>query len=161
MTDETLARELSAIEGIIAALEGFDKESQQRIIDFVIDRTGLASPTVGSRIVQTTFPQPPVQDILTLTTEKKPRYATQMAAVVAYYLSEVAPIEERKTAIEHDDIKTYFKQARFRLPKSIKDVLIHATQAGYFDYLGGNKYKLNPVGYNLVVHALPEKKKPT
>ncbi|MGK2932078.1 MAG: hypothetical protein ACSLFD_04830, partial [Solirubrobacterales bacterium] len=34
--------------------------------------------------------------------------------------------------------------------------LPNATQAGYFDATGETgKYRLNPVGYNLVVHGLP------
>jgi hypothetical protein len=37
-------------------------------------------------------------------------------------------------------------------------VLVDARGAGYFDSAGRGKYKLNPVGHNLVVHKLPKKK---
>ena len=81
-----------------------------------------------------------------------------MAAVVAYYLSELAPPEERKSSVNVQDITKYFKQANFPLPKAIKDMLSHARDAGYLDSAGEvGQYKLNPVGYNLVVHNLPHK----
>jgi len=78
-----------------------------------------------------------------------------MAALVAYYLSEAAPEGVRKQTINTDDIKTYFKQAPFKLPSRPEQTLLNAKNAGYFDSVGGGQYKLNPVGYNLVVHNLP------
>jgi hypothetical protein len=59
-------------------------------------------------------------------------------------------------------LERYFKQAGFKLPKAIKQALPNAAAAGYFDGTGGGRYRLNPVGYNLVVHALPrgQEKKP-
>jgi hypothetical protein len=87
-----------------------------------------------------------------------------MAAVVAYYLSEIAPSHERKDAINASDLQKYFKQAGFKLPKSIPQALPNAAAAGYFDSTGSGLYRLNPVGYNLVVHGLPrgdQKTQPT
>ena len=78
-----------------------------------------------------------------------------MAAVVAYYLSEVAPPDERRTQIKRADVERYFKQARFRFPAAPGNVLPNATAAGYFDSAQRGSYVLNPVGYNLVVHTLP------
>ena len=78
-----------------------------------------------------------------------------MAALVAYYLSEVAEEPERKESINTSDLEKYFKQAGFRLPKRMPQVLPNAAAAGYLDSAGSGYYKLNPVGYNLVVHALP------
>jgi hypothetical protein len=78
-----------------------------------------------------------------------------MAALVAYYLSELAPDVENKHEISAADLEKYFKQAAFKLPRSIKQTLPNAAAAGYFDSAGGGRYRLNPVGYNLVVHGLP------
>jgi hypothetical protein len=78
-----------------------------------------------------------------------------MAALVAYYLSEMAPEGERKDAINASDLERYFKQAGFKLPKAISQALPNAAAAGYFDSTGNGLYRLNPVGYNLVVHGLP------
>jgi hypothetical protein len=78
-----------------------------------------------------------------------------MAALVAYYLSEVADAAERKDAINSADLEKYFKQAGFKLQKSLSQTLINAAAAGYFDAAGSGLYTLNAVGYNLVVHGLP------
>jgi hypothetical protein len=78
-----------------------------------------------------------------------------MACVVAYYLQALAPSSERKTEITSTDLEKYFKQAGFPLPKKITQVLIDAKAAGYFDSTDRGTYKLNAVGYNLVVHTLP------
>jgi len=79
-----------------------------------------------------------------------------MAAVVAFYLSELAPEPERKDFITTADIKRYFKLANFPLPKEPKYTLGNARQAGYFDPTSeAGSLRLNPVGYNLVAHRLP------
>ena len=78
-----------------------------------------------------------------------------MAAVVAYYLAEVLNQPEQKKTIDISDIEKYFKQARYPLPSNVPMALVNAKNAGYFDAVGGGRYKLNPVGYNLVAHTLP------
>ena len=70
-----------------------------------------------------------------------------MAALVAYYLSELAPEGERKDAINASDLQQYFKQAGFKLPKAILQALPNAAAAGYLDAEGNGLYRLNPVGY--------------
>jgi hypothetical protein len=75
--------------------------------------------------------------------------------LVAYYLSEIADGAERRDAINTADLERYFKQAGFKLPKSLPSTLPNATAAGYFDPAGSGLYKLNAVGYNLVAHGLP------
>jgi hypothetical protein len=81
-----------------------------------------------------------------------------MACIVAYYLDSLAPPDEQKRSIGRDDIDKYFKQAGHKLPKRIDQMLVNAKSAGYFDSAGRGKYKLNPVGHNLVVHTLPRAK---
>ncbi len=96
-----------------------------------------------------------VTDIRALKEEKRPSTANEMAAVVAYYLQELAPPEERKREVDVQDVVEYFKQAGFPLPTATKQILHNAKAAGYFKAVGGGKFTLNPVGYNLVAHNLP------
>jgi hypothetical protein len=78
-----------------------------------------------------------------------------MAAIVAFYLKEHARADEKQETVGKDDLEKYFKQAKFRLPKTIGQLLPDAKAAGYFDSAERGKYKLNAVGYNLVAHSLP------
>jgi hypothetical protein len=100
----------------------------------------------------------PRKDIRTLKEEKKPSTAREMACIVAYYLQEHAPEGERKDSVSTTDLEKYFKQANFKLPKKINQVLIDAKASGYFESASRGEYKLNAVGYNLVAHNLPKKK---
>ncbi len=97
-------------------------------------------------------------DIRSLKAEKNPDSAKQMACLVAFYLQELAPKDERKQTISTQDIEKYFKQANFKLPKKLDQVLVDAKRSGYFESAARGEYKLNAVGYNLVAHGLPAKK---
>lgn len=157
--------ELAAIGAILHALNGLDGESIQRVLDYVFSRLSIAAPThmkatsgpsVSQSVPTMDIPhrssRPSIRD---LKEEKKPESSNQMAALVAYYLSEVVADSERKDALNTADLERYFKQAGFKLPQSLAQTLPNATAAGYFDSVGNGQYKLNPVGYNLVVHGLP------
>jgi hypothetical protein len=96
-----------------------------------------------------------VVDIRKLKEEKQPKSAIQMACLVAYYLSEHAPESEKKTTVKIEDLEKYFKQANYKLPQKISQLLVSAKGAGYFDSPGRGDYKLNAVGYNLVAHSMP------
>jgi hypothetical protein len=78
-----------------------------------------------------------------------------MAALVAFYLAELAPEQDRKSEVDLDDMIKYFKQAGFPLPRKPQFLLTNSKNAGYLDSAGSGRYKLNPVGYNLVAHNLP------
>ena len=160
-------RELEAIGLVFAALEPLEGEAIQRVLEYVLRRLSIATPSLtkpASTI--TTVPssspvhstvvtrghQPSIRD---LKEEKQPESANQMAALVAYYLSEVADESERKYEVNTSDLRKYFKQAGFKLPKKLPQTLTNATAAGYFDASGSGRYTLNAVGYNLVVHGLP------
>jgi hypothetical protein len=164
-------QELDAIGVILGALEPLDGESIQRVLDYVFGRLSISRPSSPSAsspmVVSVTSPArdspPPVRQlsIRDLKDEKKPTASNQMAALVAYYLSEMAPDGEKKDAINASDLEKYFKQAGFKLPKAIPQALPNAAAAGYFDATGSGLYRLNPVGYNLVVHGLPRVHGPT
>jgi hypothetical protein len=157
-------RELQAMRKVLSALVPLKLEGRARVLTYVLNRFGmtgdlLASVPSGSpygTVSADTSPGAPEQglkDIRSLKEEKRPRSANEMAAVVAYYLSELAP--ERKSTINADDIKKYFLQARYPLPNSAPQLLINAKNSGYLQSAGTGQYRLNSVGYNLVMHKLP------
>jgi len=168
-------KELEAIKQIIESLDTLETEEKKRVLDYVFNRLGLKGLTTEQSVKKNdSLPSnaiiPPqifqedstrlfsgVKDIRSLKEEKQPQSAIQMVALVAYYLSEVAPVEERKDTISSEDITKYFKQAGFSLPKGEPIyTLRNARNAGYFDPTSETgAYKLNPVGYNLVAHSLP------
>jgi hypothetical protein len=166
-----LEQELAAIKKVVDALEPLDAVSRRSVIDFVFQKLGIAdvasSRKLSSTVESAAGPSPItaassptiVRDIRTLKDEKNPMSANQMAALVAYYLSEVAPPAERKDTIGTDEVTKYFKQAGFKLPGGHpRYTLTNAKNAGYLDSTADSgRYKLNPVGYNLVVHNLPGK----
>lgn len=159
-------RELTAIGAILTALDGLDGESIQRVLDYIFGRLSIGSSRIVSSLPTTSLaptvaapaefrPSKVLTSIRDLKDQKQPESSNQMAALVAYYLSEVAPENERKLAINASDLEKYFKQAGFKLPNKIPKTLPNAAAAGYFDSTGNGLYQLNPVGYNLVVHGLP------
>ena len=157
------APELDALTHVVRALQGLNVDGQRRVVESALVLLGTKLPSSGDARDAALPPreehlpamsgQP--KDIRRLKEEKQPGSANEMAALVAYYLAEVAGGTEKKSEVEISDVERYFKQANFRLPKHPKMALVNAKNAGYFDATGGGKYKLNPVGYNLVAHSLP------
>lgn len=158
--------EIQAIEQVIQALEPLEGDARDRVLEYAFKRLGIAdlisSRTPLEPIVEESSlpPKTPeslsrAADIRALREEKQPSSANEMAAVVGYYLAEVAPEAERKTEIGTPDIEKYFKQAQQRLPQAPSKTLQNAAAAGYFDSASRGLYSLNPVGHNLVAHSLP------
>src|SRR6185312_3929033 len=158
--------ELKAMNVIVAALKPLQEEQRTRVLEYVLGRFGAVplQPQLGSVVVPASASgsMPPggsahtrqVQDIRSLKEAKNPKSANEMAALVAYYVSELAPASERQNAITKADIEKYFKSAGFRLPADAAFTLVNAKDAGYLDRIGSGQYKLNPVGYNLVAHRM-------
>jgi len=163
--------ELLAIRAVLSALVPLNREARSRVIDYVFKRLGLvidtdspslpapaaSFPTTSSDVSAPAVPsRSGVKDIRSLAQQKSPKSANEMAALVAYYLADIAPEAARKDTIDSDDVKVYFKQAGFKLPSSAKMTLVNAKNSGYLESTAtAGQYKLNPVGYNLVVHSLP------
>lgn len=166
-----------AIDQIISALEGLDQNARQTAISAACSHLKIAlayskedGGSVGPAehkkhqsssdaiLHQTTKDTERHVDIRSLKEEKNPDSAQQMACLVAYYLQELAPLKERKQEISAEDIEKYFKQANFKLPRNLRQVLLNAKRSGYFESAARGEYKLNAVGYNLVAHGLPVKK---
>lgn len=163
-------QEIEAIKSVLSALEPLQPDVRKNVLEYVLKRLNISVSKSSSGSAQEIpeddleIPATPAvatgrsrgaTHIKALKEQKNPKSANEMAALVAYYLSEVAPAAERKDTITSNDIKTYFKIADFPLPKVLRMTLGNAKSAGYLDSTGDNEYKLNPVGYNLVVHNLP------
>lgn len=158
-------RELTAMIAIVAALKPLKEDEVRNVLEYVLRRFGAGRLPVYP--TTQTVPPPPqvtspihsgsgaVQDIRSLREEKAPKSANEMAALVAYYSSELAPPSERKPEINKTDVERYFKSAGFKLTANAGQTLVNAKHSGYLD-AGSDTgyYKLNPVGYNLVVHRL-------
>jgi hypothetical protein len=162
--------ELKAMNAMVDALKPLTEEERRRVLEYVLGRFGAlpiqeSIPSIATSAASNVISVPhhgtarPIQDIRSLKEEKSPKSANEMAALVAFYLSELAPMEERKTTFAKADIERYFKSAGFNLPADAAFTLVNAKNAGYLDNAGGGQYKLNPVGYNLVAHRMGVKTK--
>ena len=156
-----------SIDQLIAALEPLDEASRKTALSAVCAHLGISltspltpaatSPAQNPQAHPPSNPAPPTPqiDIRSLKDQKKPKSAKEMACIVAYYLQEHAPESERKAAVTMSDMEKYFKQAGYKLPSRIQQLLVDGKASGYFDSGGRGEYKLNAVGYNLVAHTLP------
>lgn len=154
--------ELQAIGKIIDLLSPLDDESRRRVLEYVLKRLDMSAlhsaPITTSDVgvsPPSAYPPSKFKDIRTLTAEKQPRSANDMVALIAYYLSEIASESESSATVNVETIRKYFKMAGFPMPRVPKNALTNATAAGYLENVSRGEYRLNPVGYNLVVHGLP------
>lgn len=162
-----------AIDQIIDALDALDSDARKTALDAASSHLGISAPATMPRpltpIQQTSTLTPSLQggnvqkpkriDIRALKEQKKPKSARQMACLVAYYLTELAPETEKSDTVNAEQLTKYFKQADFKLPKTMSQILPDAKAAGYFEAASGKgNYSLNAVGYNLAAHGLPSNK---
>jgi hypothetical protein len=165
-----------AIDQIVSALSGLEGKNRITAIAAACSALDMPSPPEAPARVPIEHAAPPpitvlphqsalnaqphvekpqILDIRRLKDQKRPSSARQMVALVAFYLQEHAPEGERKSEIGTEDVEKYFKQAAFKLPGNIGQVLIDSKKSGYVESTSRGQYKLTPVGYNLVVHSLP------
>lgn len=175
---EDVIPEIQAITTLLKVLGPLKPEERENVIDFVFRKLGIKRASQSSPQSQSTVDdffrvegrtdeaKPEVvhsiSDIRSLRQDKQPKTATEMVALVAYYLEHIAPEEERRNYITPDDISRYFKQGDFKLPSAPPSVtLANAKNAGYLNApTKRGQYRLSPVGYNLVVHKLPTERTP-
>lgn len=160
-------KELQAIGSIMGLLTPLDEGERSRVLEYVLKRLEMATirtPGINQREIPNSATASStsrtVTDIRTLTAEKQPRSVNEMVALVAYYLSELSSDGERSDTVNADTIRRYFKMAGFPLPSVLRNVLPNASAAGYLENVSRGEYRLNPVGYNLVVHGLPRSSGP-
>ena len=157
-----------AIDEIVAALSALDEKARPTAITAACAHMWLDRPAQQPSALPARAPVPNEEiaerkparavDIRIIKDEKNPETAMEMACLVAHYLQELAPADQRADFVTTEDMKKYFKQAHFPLPKRIEQLLVGARHSGYFDLLERGKYRLNAVGYNLAAHSLPKKK---
>ena len=160
---EAIDHEIAAIKAVLAALEPLDAGIRANVLDYVLKRLGIVTQPPAISDATPPMPAPPPAPafaggaihIKALKEQKKPHSANEMAALVAYYLANVAQASDRKQTVSAKDVETHFKIAGFPLPKAVRVTLQNARTAGYFDSAGEGEYRLNAVGHNLVVHNLP------
>lgn len=160
-----------AIDQVTAALAPFEEHEQNTVLTTVcallkIPRQGLESTnavaTVDDGKMNSATDRPEANaneypsakvaqvDIKSLRKQKEPASAREMACLVAYYLLET----EGRETINKADIEKYFKQAGFKLPTALEQVLPDSKKSGYFESVSRGEYKLSRVGYNQVVHNM-------
>jgi hypothetical protein len=163
--------ELAAMATLLSVLEPLSEAARLNVIEYVFKRLGIQFPSTSAPLnapspARTHEPLPPddqsptkvllVTDIRALKDQKRPSTASEMVALVAYYLEHLAAPEERRSYITAADIRPYFVQADFPLPQAEPNMtLVNAKNAGYLDSTSRGQYKLNPVGHNLIAHRLP------
>lgn len=159
-----------AVDLLVSTLKTFDEKQQRTLLatvgsllDLQMTPPNPQQPTPAAPPPENTAPRPSMDerprdltDIRLLKEQKKPKSAPQMAAIVAYYLKELAAEGERRDTIKTQDLETYFKQARYELPKKLEQVLVDSKRAGYVESVSRGEYRLTRVGYNLVAHRMPE-----
>jgi hypothetical protein len=158
-----------AIDQIVEALQSMEPAGRIAALEAACSYLGINSVIKENpEVANTSYPpsltpvnntSPSKQiDIRSFKEEKNPTSASQMACVVAFYLQELAPQTERKNSISAADLTKYFKQAGFKLPSAMNQLLLDAKSSGYLDSTSAKgEYSLNAVGYNLVAHNLPKK----
>ena len=162
-----------AIDQIVEASRAFEAVDQITVLSTVCTHLKISLNPTPANVTRQPAPDEPHRlppsdthlaaktrhglDIRTLKEEKQPKSARQMACIVAYYLLEHAPEGERKDMITTADVEKYFKQAGFKLPSKLEQLLIDSKGSGYFESPSRGFYKLTRVGYNLVTHSLPAK----
>jgi hypothetical protein len=154
-------QEISAIKVLLEALSPLSEKARKSVLGYVMSRLDIGnvdnttSLVAGNLEIQTSTTNSGKVHIKQFKEQKNPRSANEMAAIVGYYLKELASTSDRKDIISQKDAETYFKIAGYPLPEQPRTILANAKTAGYFDSTGEGSYRLNAVGHNLVVHSLP------
>ena len=118
-------------------------------------RIGGAVDSPASSPVMPPAPRSTPIDIRSFFSEKQPSSDVEAAAVAAYYYQYLAPDAERRDSIDSTSLQQAFRLARRPLPAKTIYTLQNARGAGYLDSTGETgRFRLNPVGYNLVEHSL-------
>jgi hypothetical protein len=166
MEEKKIDKEIEAISTISNVLQSLEDSEKQRVLEYILKRFNIRLSSIASHSPQyhITSPDqqtsseqllPKVTHIEQLKELKKPKTAIEMAAIVAYFLSEMVPLQEKKATVTTRDMETFFKIANYPLPTAPQQLLGNAKNAGYFDLVSTGEYKLNAIGYNLVAHNLP------
>jgi hypothetical protein len=165
--------DLEAVRTIVATLETFPKEEQERILRWTREKLGLelTNPQQSASITQqhTTSPTFEQQsspqslvDLKTFVNSKKPATDRQFAATVAFYYKFEAPEKDRKDSINSAILQDATRLASRSRLKDPKQTLYNASFDGLLDKAEEKGfYRINTVGENLVAMTLPQNNPPT
>lgn len=164
--------DLEAVRTIVAALDGFSPEEQERIIRWAREKVSLPTitpvtnqtyqqqaPEGGAAVIPTAHAatgQGTGKDLKSFVDEKKPKNDVQFAATVAYYHRFEVPTDKVKPQINSDDLQDACRLAKRERFKHPGQTLRNAHNLGLLDK--GSEagfYAINSVGENLVAMALP------
>jgi hypothetical protein len=161
--------ELDAIRVVVEAFTPLDGKTRSRIVDYVSRRFGIGKTSQGeptsdelktlapdrSQIRRDVTAHRETVDIRQFTSSKSPTSGIEMVSVLAYFLAYETSPADRKFEIDSGDIRKYFAQADFPLPAKPRQCLVDAKNKGWLERgTGPGKYKLTPVGQNLVRHKM-------
>jgi hypothetical protein len=164
------AGEIEAMKTVLAALTPLSEIARESVLDYVLKRLRVKPRRSSDEPARDNTPDaagderalppqlrqvPGGTHLKDFVTAKRPRTDSEMLSVVAYWLRELAGEGDRRDYVTRKDVEQYFKIGEYPLPKRPEFTLPNAKGAGYFEQLGDGKYRLNPVGHNLVAHTLP------
>ena len=163
---KTIGNELDAAKAIVAALDGLEKQQQERALRYASETLGLhiqgaysatpPAPTPAIAPVSATPGAPAAPrapDIKQFTESKAPKTDNQFAAVVAYYYRFEAPPEQQRDTINDATVRDAARMVGRKRPS--RQLLHNAKNRGYLDALGGGEFRINNVGENLGAVTLP------
>lgn len=163
-----LQNETNAMKNIAAEFEKLPKESQQRIVNWLLSIVGISTQPVSSlQSSQTNLPAqvsvigPSYQkeeNLKEFFHSKQPKNNYQKLAVLGYYLE----FMKGKDEFNSQDLKIAWKQTREALPSSqVFSTCLNNTISNYNYFVSGQKkgwYRIGIKGQNLV-EALPNQPK--
>lgn len=159
--------DLEAVRAVVAALDGFAADEQERVIRWAREKLKLpVSGLSGSPATQhqpASHPagipaaagEPTAKDLRTFVAEKKPSSDIQFAATVAYYHRFEAPESQRKTEIVADDLGEACRLVNRERLRNPLQTLQNARNLGLLDRPRRGVFAINSVGENLVAMTLP------
>jgi hypothetical protein len=160
--------DLQAVRIIAETLSSFQRPEQERIIRWVLEKTGLPPGSVALPRVEesSTFPSfslgspsrlpsTPV-DIKSFVAQKNPRSDNQFAATVAYFYRFEAPEAERKSNITSQDLVEACRLAGWKRMADPPKTLANAQGVGLLNKVERGQFTISSVGENLVALTLPE-----
>ncbi len=152
--------DLETVRILVNALKPFDVTERERIIRWVCEKLDMSLGNVTSLPSQPTNTQSaPIlkegSDIKSFVGQKKPKNGTEFCAVVAYYYQFVATGDKKKGVIGGKDLQDAARKSdRSRFTNTAQALKV-AYNSGYLDKVASGKFRLNPVGENLVAMVLP------
>ena len=162
--------DLEAVRMLVETLQGFDAKDQERIIRWAREKIGLQPSTPqqpvpssgeaanlgarsGTPVASSEGGRP---DIKSFVNEKSPVSDIHFAAVVAYYYQFEVAEDEKKEAINSEDLQEACRKANRQRLASPSKTLNNAHMRGLLDKTGERGvFKINSVGENLVAMTLP------